>query len=126
MFVCIMTKEKLRGRVRVAISLLALDVPRTRWDGINHIKLFWSTGDEDGVNMAEHNREKRFPALCNQIKRQMIGVGQTRAVDPSCSREKTLLLFSIRITTWPPAGATTTQGFSALLRQAQSGDSCHT
>ena len=46
--------------------------------------------------MAEHNREKkRFPALCNQIKRQMIGVGQTRAVDPSCSREKTLLLFSI-------------------------------
>ena len=61
--------------------------------------------------------------LGSQIKRQMIGVGQTRAVDPSCSREKTLLLFSIRITTWPPAGATTTQGFSALLRQAQSGDS---
>jgi hypothetical protein len=51
-------KRKEQGACAHSSSLLALDVLRTRWDGINRIKLFRSTGDEDGVNMAGHNREK--------------------------------------------------------------------
>ena len=39
-------KGKLRRACARSNFLIALDVLRTRWDGINRIKLFSSTGDD--------------------------------------------------------------------------------